>query len=544
MLNHAVLSPSLVTHRPEAETSRTREDRLGITAAGGSAPAPEISRVETIEIEPMGNLGNRMIQYLAARHLQSACPGSRILRANLPELNIEQADEAPDPGGPLFTLRLEPGVDFAAMVERVVAGGYRRVRIADHMQRLDYLPDAATSAKIFPNFDVPFQKTSAHELLIDIRAAEFDQGSGHAPLVPVAFYERLVDLSGLSPVFIGRIGQNAYAQALRHTFPQAMFIDNQDALADFQTIRSAEHIVVSPSSLSWLAARLSQAQQIFVPVIGFLNPMHSTATATDVLPSDDPRYRFFIFPLHYGVPEQQALPYHADLSRLCREISSDQVAFLRRQTPILHVAEPIEDIDARWYCNQYQDAALEIAQGWYAGAAAHYAGIGRQRGYKPMPAGFSYTAQVPAGLVDHALGGAARQSSMSSSSIGATALEDAARAVQGIVQNPYAFHTGWENGPWWDVDLGAVRSITHVVIHNRTEDDGIIGRATPLSASISFDGDIWLPLFVTPDALIFGLQGRKLVWQSPEVVKTRFLRLSVARITCFHLRQVQVFGPP
>ena len=48
---------------------------------------------------------------------------------------------------------------------------------------------------------------------------------------------------------------------------------------------------------------------------------------------------------------------------------------------------PIESVDIEfdeaWYCREYMDAALEISEGWFAGALEHYLEIGMRRGYRP-----------------------------------------------------------------------------------------------------------------------------------------------------------------
>ena len=59
---------------------------------------------------------------------------------------------------------------------------------------------------------------------------------------------------------------------------------------------------------AWLAAWLScSAENIFLPVNGLFNPMQKNGV--DLLPFDDLRYKFFLFPINYAVPVER----HADL---------------------------------------------------------------------------------------------------------------------------------------------------------------------------------------------------------------------------------------
>jgi hypothetical protein len=201
---------------------------------------------------------------------------------------------------------------------------------------------------------------------------------------------------------------------------------------------------------------------------------------------------------------------------------------------VIAVPEPTREINEVWYCNHHKAAALEIAEGLYLNAAAHHAAIGRRRGYPALPAGFSETLPNREGLTDYALGAKARQSS---------GADEAARALLGTLQNPYAFSTEYQDNPWWEVDLGAVRSLSFIVVHNACKGDWMACRATPMTAAISFDGTLWLPLFTTPNSYIFGRGGKCLTWTMPESARARYLRLTVERRSILHLRQVQVLGP-
>ena len=331
---------------------------------------------------------------------------------------------------------------------------------------------------------------------------------------------------------------------MRKRFPNAPFISSRGPLEDFAAIRNARNIVISVSTFSWLAAWLSEAEQIFVPMLGFLNPNHFHANKIiDLLPTDDARYRFFLFPLHFGLPELMALPRHEQLVQASREISPRQVDFLRKHTPIIKVGAEDADFDEVWYSYRYLDAALEVSEGWFAGPLEHYIEVGRRRGYRGMPPNFS--TEIPlidAGLVDHAMHKPATQSSLSSWSLGKSVEDDAARAVTGLKQMPYAFHTDFEQNPWWQVDLGRPTAIHTMIIMNRWEGDETGIRASPLCAQWSNDGEHWAMLFRTPDGLPVGRYGRPLVWTAPVAVTARFVRLTVPRYTCLHLRQVQILG--
>jgi hypothetical protein len=497
-----------------------------------------------IDIKPVGALANKMIQFLAAWKLQRELEDTEILNPNLPEWGIDdrRIDESPE----VDTLILDRDkqlIPFSALCDLIRSGSYGRILIADHMQRMECLPDRLTSASLFSSDSHCYQPRD-DELLINVRSAELAWGFGHYPLVPADFYERIIKISGRKPVFMGQIGPSAYCEQLKRRFPTARFLESQGAIRDFQTLRQGSHIVISVSTFSWLAAWLSQAQQIYLPMLGFLNPMHfGGRKGIDLLPADDPRYRFFMFPLHYGLPECQALRCHTALTELCREVSPQQVNFLRTQTPLLKVETPTIDFDEVWYTLEYMQAALEISEGWFAGPLEHYIEIGMRRGYRPLPPGFSESASsIAESLVDISLHKRATQSSLSEHSVGANVEEDASRALTVDAPTPYAFHTREESDPWWSVDLEDVCRVQQVVVLNRSETEWIAGRAAPLVASASLDRWEWATLFTTPDGLIPGRDGKPLIWTATKPVKARFVRLSIPRSSCLHLRQVRILG--
>jgi len=110
-------------------------------------------------------------------------------------------------------------------------------------------------------------------------------------------------------------------------------------LADFERLRSARHVVTSVSSFAWLATWLSDAQTIHVPVLGLLNP--AQRPDVDLLPLDDPRYRFYRFPVRRWNGQQE------DVDGLSREahyplMTRDEVAALLRQAASSTRAERLE----------------------------------------------------------------------------------------------------------------------------------------------------------------------------------------------------------
>jgi hypothetical protein len=144
-----------------------------------------------------------------------------------------------------------------------------------------------------------------------------------------------------------------------------------------------------------LAAWLSQAKTIILPISGFYNPAQHREL--DLLPVDDIRYRFFLFPLNFGLPQQEALKHHERMKGRWKEISRNQVALLKNAAPLLRVPRQNFDcglpsraapgaaitFDPVWYAHEYIDAAIEISEGWFEDPLHHYLEVGRLRGYLP-----------------------------------------------------------------------------------------------------------------------------------------------------------------
>lgn len=250
-----------------------------------------------IEIVPVGNLGNQMLQLMLAESMQSRVPGLQIGGVELPDWGLRRQLAAPLAPRPLRLIGQH--LDLP-LVEQLLRGGTIRelelaalgFRMAHYLPRAHYQP-------LFPrrrSDDIP---ASVREgLLINVRGAEIlaDTHPDYGP-IPIDFYRQLVESTGLPPVFMGQLGSDAYSDALRQAFPGATMLASRGPMGDFELIRSARHVVASVSSFSWLATWLSDAETIHLPVFGMFNP--AQRPDIDLLPVDDVRYRFYRFPVRH-----------------------------------------------------------------------------------------------------------------------------------------------------------------------------------------------------------------------------------------------------
>ena len=123
---------------------------------------------------------------------------------------------------------------------------------------------------------------------------------------------------------------------------------------------------------------------------------------------------------------------------------------------------------------------------------------------------------------------------------------DAAGAVDGIRDGKYAFHTGLEPNPWWQVDLGEARSIARIVVYNRLDYAPGLHNADHLGILTSDDGKQWTVRHENRGEHFGGISGAPpLDVRLPDAVAARFVRLQIRsdQPIFFHLDEVEIYGP-
>ena len=128
-----------------------------------------------------------------------------------------------------------------------------------------------------------------------------------------------------------------------------------------------------------------------------------------------------------------------------------------------------------------------------------------------------------------------------------TTKSDAAGAVDGVKNGKYAFHTGGEPNPWWQVDLGQSEPLGRVVVYNRLDYAPGLHNADTLLLLTSDDGKTWIKRHDNQGKHFGGISGAKpldVVFQ-PGEVKARFVRLQIPspKPILFHLDEVEIYGP-
>ncbi len=148
----------------------------------------------------------------------------------------------------------------------------------------------------------------------------------------------------------------------------------------------------------------------------------------------------------------------------------------------------------------------------------------------------SARAPISASLINVAVGKPASQSSLSEWS----SAMDAGNAVSGTFPPGFAFHTDFEDHPWWQVDLLAVYPIEEIVVHNRL--DMLQERARTLKIEISSDNENWSVVHAGLNYFSGGVGGAPLRAVLASRVSARYVRLSLEERQALHLSQVEIFA--
>jgi hypothetical protein len=408
---------------------KQRENQFGVLepAIAHDAPARPI-----VHVGRLGNLANHMIQYMTALKLASALGNCAIAGIDLPEWGI---DVPSLPISERSLVIMEEGrvenvthglIDFDGIEALIRDHKYEDVCIMTYCQNVGNLLSRDFYNAIFVS-DTEHIKGYGDDILVcNIRGGDILDGHhGDYVLLPIEYYKMLVETTGLNPVFFGQISENPYIDELRRAFPMAPFVPGTSPIIDFEILRRSCNIAICVSTFSWLAAWLSQAKRIFMPLTGLFNPFqHSRGW---LVPVGDTRYKFDLFPANYAVSVEDFRNAHDPLRESWRPIAHDALEHLLRAAPrharnkdraieasdedfylncYRDIATAVADgrlkcgldhfitngfsehrsplfVDERWYTRTYPQAALEIGRGEYEDPTHHYAEVGALLGYLP-----------------------------------------------------------------------------------------------------------------------------------------------------------------
>ena len=119
---------------------------------------------------------------------------------------------------------------------------------------------------------------------------------------------------------------------------------------------------------------------------------------------------------------------------------------------------------------------------------------------------------------------------------------DAAGGCDGIITGQWGFHTGLDDRPWWQVDLGRGQDIVRAAIWNRC-DNNSAARAKNLLIRLSDDAKTWRTVYRHDGTVFYGHKdGKPLIISVPRQ-KARYVRIELGGKGFLHLDEVEIFGP-
>ena len=358
---------------------------------------PKVTVSPVVAVEPLGQLANRMIQHMVAMSIVSRVPLARISRIHLPEWGMEEKALTSVPE-PVETVsgNLVPIDEIAS---RLQSGDVGTVKISGYAQNMHNLlpPDAYRA--LF-RAGIPMEGCGSHQLLISLRMLEILSGN-YAPyvLVPITFYRDIVDQTGLEPIFFGQLSECSYLDDLRAAFPDATFVHGSGVIDDYERIRRSKNILISVSTFAWVAAWLSEAERIIMPLTGLFNPVfaHDICNKLDLVPRNDPRYEFYLFPVNVAIQVDQVTEVHRALDGRWRKVTAAEIdeILLRHRSVTRRLDDFLAVFDEDYYLRAYPDLQRLVQQGFLSSGRDHYIAHGFGERRLPFHLEWSYLYRYP-----------------------------------------------------------------------------------------------------------------------------------------------------
>lgn len=244
-----------------------------------------------LRIKPIGQLGNQMFQYMVAHSIVQRAPKVDIVGFDMPEWGLA----APTPEDyPADALILSGRYLSVPQIARYLKCGLlKHLTLSGLGMRLSNLQSVDYNRRLFAAaHDVNVRAYGPDYIVVNVRGAEIlgDTHVDYGP-TPLSLIEQAISSADAQPVFLGQLADDPYSSAMRDRFPGAIWEPSRGPLSDFESLRSSAQIVVAVSTFSWLAAWLSRAERIHMPMAGFFNPVQRPDL--DFLPSEDGRFVFY-----------------------------------------------------------------------------------------------------------------------------------------------------------------------------------------------------------------------------------------------------------
>jgi hypothetical protein len=371
----AITENTLILRSPQGDVVATR--------------AQPPSRNPAVWINPLGNIGNRALQYLTAAGIAARVPGAEIRNVRLDMWGIDAPSPRPAPWssastGPRFAL------DTVGLADCLCRGEVENLIIDSYTFHVDHYPSRAECRRLLPPVPDAGDVTmfGSHELVCSIRGNEVLRAV-HPDYftLPPGYYKLLQEQSGLDLVFFGQLGTDAYTDSLRSAFPDARFIHGKSQAHDFEALRRAPNIALGISTFAWLAAWLGEAARIYLPVGGMFSPVQHPDQMYIV--SNDPAYRYVLLPPAESVDlfshPARFFCMQDYLAAKARFASAEEIEALRRRAEDFGKGRVlVSGFDTSFYLRQCPDAATET-RSLVRTALGHFLAVGATHGRYHRP---------------------------------------------------------------------------------------------------------------------------------------------------------------
>lgn len=261
-----------------------------------------------IVINPYGNLGNQMFQYMLAFILNKECLNSTISVCNTSsfKLNCFDIPTPPKLAKPKPDLNIKTHSfylqDLNNTIEKINQSSEDfEIFLSFLCCQIDLYQGHFLDLKNLFSEKCKVNNISDDKILINLRLEDefINLKPHHGDYIqpPFSWYKKILKEVNLKPVFMGLFPRKGKVfDILRNNFPDAEFLESESIISDFEIIRSAKNKIISVSTFSYLAAYFGEQDSIIhMPVYGFYNP--EQRKDINLLPTNDKRFIFYPFPV-------------------------------------------------------------------------------------------------------------------------------------------------------------------------------------------------------------------------------------------------------
>ena len=249
-----------------------------------------------VEVLYLGRLANRLTQYCFGRIVATAL-GFDLWSETIPGFPDVQGLEA---GASLQLERFQVlgghRVDLAGLTADRTP---RRIVVRGFFARYEYYRPHKELIRKWLVSD-SYEQSPPDELTIHVRAGDIWKGDRDPRKVhpeyhglPFSFYDGIVRSRSWSTVkVVTEDRSDPMVRKLVATYDAEL--QSGSKLEDFNALRASSNLVLSVSSYAWWAGWLSNASQVFFPVVGFFDQARArqrpSAWQQDLWVDDEPRY--------------------------------------------------------------------------------------------------------------------------------------------------------------------------------------------------------------------------------------------------------------